>query len=328
MIRKLLSVAAVGLSALALTGEARAQNYPNRSITIIVPFAAGGPTDIIARIIAQQITNSLGQTAVVENVVGAAGTTGMVRAARATPDGYTLLLAGMSTMSFSPTLYPNLPAHAINSLEPIGIVASAPIVLVVGKDVPGKTVKEFADYVKANGEKVSNGNAGVGSSSHLACSLLNSKIGAKPQIVPYRGTGPAMNDIVGGQIQYMCDQTTSVMSQVQGGGARALAVLASARSPALPNVPTIAEAGFPGTEMEIWNALFAPKGTPPEIIKTLNAAVVKGIQDQAARARFADLGAEAPGPDRQSPEALAKILAADVDKWGKVINEAGIKPIN
>ncbi|MDP2412097.1 MAG: tripartite tricarboxylate transporter substrate-binding protein [Pseudolabrys sp.] len=328
MIRKLLSVAAVGLSALALTGETRAQNYPTRAITIIVPFAAGGPTDIIARVIAAQMSTSLGQQVVIENVAGAAGTTGMLRAARATPDGYTLLVGGMSTMSFSPTLYPNLPVSSMTGLDPVGIVASAPIVLVVGKDVPAKTVKEFADYVKANSDKVVNGHAGVGSSSHLACSLLNSRMGAKPQVVPYRGTGPAMNDLVGGQIQYMCDQTTSVMGQVQGGGAKALAVLASTRSAALPNVPTIAEAGFPGTEMEIWNAVFAPKGTPPEIIKTLNAAVVKGIQDPTARARFADLGAEAPGADRQSPEALAKILAADVDKWGKVINEAGIKPIN
>jgi tripartite-type tricarboxylate transporter receptor subunit TctC len=317
---------AIGFSVLALMGEARAQAFPARPITIIVPFAAGGPTDIVARVIAGQFATHLGQQAVVENVVGAAGTTGMVRASRAAPDGYTLLLAGMSTMSFSPTIYPNLPAHSINSFEPIGIVASAPIVLVTGKQVPGDTVKEFAAHARDQGEKIANGHAGVGSSSHLACTLLNSRLGLKPSVVPYRGTAPAMNDILAGQIHYMCDQTTSVMSQVQAGGVKALAVLTDQRSPALPNVPTIAEAGYPGTEMVLWNALFAPKGTPPEIIKQINAAIAKGIDAPAARRQFAELGAEAPGPDQRSPEALGKILAGDVEKWGKVIREAGIQP--
>ena len=328
MIRYLLNVAAAGLLVLALAGETKAQSYPNRPITIIVPFAAGGPTDILARVIAQQFSTSLGQQVVVENVTGAAGTTGTMRAARATPDGYTLLVGGMSTMSFTPTLYPNLPVSTATGLEPVGIIASAPIVLVVGKQVPANTVKEFAAYVAANGDKVVNGHAGVGSSSHLACTLLNSRFGAKPVVVPYRGTAAVMNDIVSGQAHYMCDQTTSVMAQVQGGGVKALAVLAQKRSPALPDVPTIAEAGYPGTEMEIWNAVFAPKGTPPEIIKQLSAALIKGIQDPAARSRFAELGAEAPGPDRASPEALAQILAADVEKWGKVIRDAEIKPMN
>ena len=328
MIKYILNVAAVGLSLLALPGESKAQSYPNRSITIVVPFAAGGPTDILARVIAAQFSTSLGQQVVVENVPGAAGTTGTLRVARAAPDGYTLLVGGMSTMSFSPTLYPNLPVSTATGLEPVGIIASAPIVLVAGKQVPGKTLAEFAAHVKANGDKVVNGHAGVGSSSHLACTLLNSKFGAKPAVVPYRGTSAVMNDIVSGQVHYMCDQSTSVMGQVQGGGVKALAVLAQKRSPVLPDVPTIAEAGYPGTEMEIWNAVFAPKGTPPEIIRQLNAAVVKGIDDPAARSRFAELGAEAPGPDRRSPEALAAILAADVEKWSKVIREADIKPMN
>lgn len=325
MIKHLLSGVAVGLSVLALTGEVQAQAFPARSITIIVPFAAGGPTDIVARVIAAQLASGLGQQAVVENVSGAAGTTGMVRAARAAPDGYTLLMAGMSTMSFSPTLYPNLPAHSINSLEPIGIVASAPIVLVVGKQVPGNTVKEFAAHLGANADKMANGHAGVGSSSHLACALLNSRIGVKPSVVPYRGTSLVMNDILSGQIHYMCDQTTSVMGQVKDGGAKALAVLAQQRSPALPDVPTIAEAGYPGAEMVLWNALFAPKGTPPEIVKQINAAIAKGIDDPAARKQFSELGAEAPRPDQRSPEALGKILAIDIEKWGKVIRDAGIQ---
>ena len=325
MIKHLSSAVAVGLSVLALSGEVQAQTFPARPISIIVPFAAGGPTDIVARVIAAQFASSLGQQAVVENVVGAAGTIGMVRAARAAPDGYTLLLAGMSTMSFSPTIYPNLPAHAINSFEPIGIVASAPIVLVVAKQVPGNTVEEFVAHLRVHADKMTNGHAGVGSSSHLACALLNSRLGVKTSVVPYRGTAPVMNDILAGQIHYMCDQTTSVMAQIQAGGVKALAVLAQQRSPALPDVPTIAEAGHPGSEMVLWNALFAPKGTPPEIVKQINGAIAKGVDAPAASKQFAELGAEAPRPDQRSPEALGKLLAADVEKWGKVIRDAGIQ---
>ncbi len=206
------------------------RRYPNKPITIIVPFAAGGPTDIVARVIAAQFSSSLGQQAVVENVVGAAGTIGMVRAARAAPDGYTLLLAGMSTMSFSPTVYPNIQAHSINSFEPVGIVASAPIVLTVGKQVPASNVKEFADHLRAMGDKANNGHAGVGSSSHLACALVNSA--ARRQAVgrSLQGHLAGHHDMLAGQIHYFCDQTTSVMTQVQAGGVKALAVLADQRS--------------------------------------------------------------------------------------------------
>jgi tripartite-type tricarboxylate transporter receptor subunit TctC len=326
MIKHLWSGLAVTQSVLASTGAIQAQTFPTRPITIIVPFAAGGPTDIIARIIAAQFQGSLGQPAVVENVVGAAGTIGMVRAARAAPDGYTLLLAGMSTMSFSPTVYPNLPAHSINSFEPIGIVASAPIVLVVGKQTAANSVQEFATHLRTHADKTVNGHAGVGSSSHLACALMNSRIGVAPSVVPYRGTAPVMNDILAGQVHYMCDQTTSVMAQVQAGGVKALAVLAPSRSAALPDVPTIAEAGYPGAEMVLWNALFAPKGTPREILKQINAAIATGIDAAGPRKQFAELGAEAPRPDQRSAEALGRILAGDVEKWGKVIRDAGIQP--
>jgi tripartite-type tricarboxylate transporter receptor subunit TctC len=189
-------------------------------------------------------------------------------------------------------------------------------------------VKEFAAHVSKQPDKIVNGHAGVGSSSHLACALLSARIGVKPTVVPYKGTAPAMNDMLSGQVHFICDQTTSVMSQVQGGGVTALAVLAEQRSPALPNVPTISEAGYPGAEMVLWNALFAPKGTPPEIVNQINAAIVKGVESAAARKRFGDLGAEAPGANQRSPDALRKILAADVEKWGKVIRDAGISPIN
>jgi tripartite-type tricarboxylate transporter receptor subunit TctC len=324
MHKPILTAIALALAVSSLATEARAQAYPTKPITIIVPFGAGGPTDIVARVIAERMTATLGQRVIVENAAGAAGTTGMTRAGRAAPDGYTLLMGPMSTMSFSPTIYPNLPVHSIKSFDPVGIVASAPIVLVVQKELPG-TMKEFVAHLKKNADKMQNGNAGIGTTSHLACELLNSRVGVKPAVVPYKSSGAAVADILTGTIHYVCDQSTSVMGQVSAGGVKALAVMAPSRSPALPDVPTMAEAGYPGAEMVVWNALFAPKGTPPEIIKQLNAAVMKGVDDPTSRERFAKLGAEAPPASLRPPEALGKLLAEDIEKWGKVIKAAGVK---
>lgn len=317
----LLACAAV-MSAVAL--QAHAQPYPSKPATIIVPFGAGGPTDIVARVIADRLSASLGQRFIVENAPGAAGLTGSARAARSAPDGYTLLMGPMSTMSFSPTFYPNAPVHTLKDFEPIAIVASAPIVIVGSKDIPGNTLKEFMAAAKKK-PKLSNGNAGAGTTSHLACVMLNGRFGLDPAIVPYKSSGAAVADMLTGTIDYVCDQSTSVMGQVTAGSIKPLAVLAPSPSPALPGVPTIAQAGYPGAEMVVWNALFAPKGTPPEIIKQLNAAIAKGIDDPAALERFAKLGAEPPPPSDRSPQALAKIHAADVEKWGKVIRDAKIE---
>ena len=320
MMKPLLAAAAIALSLLA---QAQAQTYPTKPITIIVPFGAGGPTDIVARVIAERLTDTLGQRVIVENAPGAAGTTGSARAARSAPDGYTLLMGPMSTMSFSPTLYPNAPVHTLKDFEPVGIVASAPIVLVGSKDIPGDTLKEFVASLKKR-PKLTNGNAGVGTTSHLACLLLSERFGVTPAVVPYKSSGAAVADMLTGTIDYVCDQSTSVMGQVSAGAIKALAVLAPTPSPALPGVPTIAQAGYPGAEMVVWNALFAPKGTPREIIARLNTAIAKGIEDPAAQERFAKLGAEPPPPSDRSPEALAKIHAADVEKWSKVIRDAKI----
>lgn len=321
MILRLLACVALALSTLS---TAHAQPFPNKPITIIVPFGAGGPTDIVARVIADRLTAILGQRAVVENVAGAAGITGATRAARAAPDGYTLLMGPMSTMSFSPTFYPNAPVHTLKDFEPVGIVASAPIVMVGRKDIPGGTLKEFVASMKKS-PKLTNGNAGIGTTSHLACVMLNARFGVDPAIVPYKSSGAAVQDMLTGTIDYVCDQSTSVMGQVSAGAIKPLAVLASAASPALPGVPTIAQAGYPGAEMVVWNALFAPKGTPREIIAQLNAAIAKGIADPAALERFQKLGAEPPAAADRSPQALAKIHAADVEKWGKVIRDAKIE---
>jgi tripartite-type tricarboxylate transporter receptor subunit TctC len=317
----LLACAAVSL---AIAPQANAQPYPSKPATIIVPFGAGGPTDIVARVIAESLSASLGQRFIVENAPGAAGLTGSARAARSAPDGYTLLMGPMSTMSFSPTFYPNAPVHTLKDFEPVGIVASAPIVIVGSKDIAGNTLKEFIASAKKKA-KLSNGNAGAGTTSHLACVMLNGRFGLDPAVVPYKSSGAAVADILTGTIDYVCDQSTSVMGQVTAGAIKPLAVLAPSPSPALPGVPTIAQAGYPGAEMVVWNALFAPKGTPREIIKQLNAAIAKGITDPAALERFAKLGAEPPPASDRSPEALAKIHGADVEKWGKVIRDAKIE---
>lgn len=315
---------AAALSLAALTG-AGAQSFPQRPITMVVPFAAGGPTDIVARLVAERMSTALGQQVVVENVAGAAGTTGAARVARADADGHTLLMGPMSTMSFSPALYPNLAFNPLTDFEPVGIAASAPIMLVANKALPAKTLAEFAAHLKANAGAINNGNAGVGSTSHLACTLLNQRMGATPTLVPYRGTGPALQDLVAGNVGYMCDQVTSLMGQVQAGAVQPLAVLAPTRSPVLPTVPTAREAGMEGVDMVVWNAVFAPKGTPAPVIAALNAALRRAIDDPTARERFLQLGAEAPPEAQRSPEALRAIHAADVEKWGGVIRAANIR---
>lgn len=304
---------------------AAAQTFPSRPVTMVVPFAAGGPTDIVARLVAERMSQTLGQQVVVENVAGAAGTTGAARVARADPDGHTLIMGPMSTMSFSPALYPNLAFNPLTDFEPVGIAASAPILLVSAKNLPATSLAQFAAHLKANAASVNNGNAGVGSTSHLACTLLNQRIGASPTLVPYRGTGPALQDLVAGNVGYMCDQVTSLMGQVQANAVTPLAVLAPTRSPVLPNVPTAKEAGMEGVDMVVWNAVFVPKGTPAPVIAALNAALRKAIDDPSAKARFLQLGAEAPPEDQRSPEALRAIHAADVKKWGDVIREANIR---
>jgi tripartite-type tricarboxylate transporter receptor subunit TctC len=300
------------------------QSYPNRHITMVVPFAAGGPTDIVGRIVAEHMSRTLGQQIVVENAAGAAGTTGAGRVAKAEPDGYTIIVGPMSTMSFTPALYPKLAFNPLTDFEPIGVAASAPIMLVVSNKIPATKLSEFTDYMKTNAAQLTNGNAGVGSTSHLACLLLNNRAGATITMVPYRGTGPALQDVVGGQVSYLCDQVTSLMSQVKANAVRPLAVLAPTRSPVLPDVPTATEAGMSGIDMVVWNALFAPKGTPPEIIEKLNAALQKAITDPASRERFLQLGAEPPPENQRSPDALRKLHAADVAKWGEVIRGANV----
>lgn len=320
-------LATCGLTALAAAGvvsaPAQAQDYPTRNITMIVPFAAGGPTDVIARIVSGHMQQTLGQTIIIENVVGAGGTTASTRAARATPDGYTLITGHMGTHAASVPLYPNLAYHPDTSFEPIGLIAGTPILILARKDFPPKDLKEFITYVKANTDKINAAHAGVGSVSYTSCQLLNAVLKINPTGVPFNGTGPAMNALVGGQVDYMCDQIVNAVPQIKGGTIKAYAIATPERNPSLPDVPTTAEAGLPEYQAQAWNAIFAPKGTPAPIVAKLNAALVKALDDEGVRKRLLDLGSVIPKASERTPESLRNLVRSEIAKWTPVL-----KPMN
>src|SRR5215475_8846153 len=293
--------------------------YPERPITLIVPFAAGGPTDVVARIVAEHMSRTLGQQIVVENVAGAGGTTGTTRAAQAQPDGYTLEMGHMGTHGAAPAVYSDLKYDPVKSFQPIGMAAGTPIVIVAKKSFPAKDLKEFVAYLKANSEKLNEAHAGVGSVSFTTCAFFNSLVGARPTRVVYRGTGPALNDLVSGQVDYMCDQIVNLVPQIQAGTIKAYGVALPQRSPALPDVPTTKEGGLPEFQVSAWNAIFAPKGTPPEIVKKLSDALTKALADEGTRKKLLDLGADLSDKAAQTPEGLAKLVDSEVARWKKVL---------
>jgi tripartite-type tricarboxylate transporter receptor subunit TctC len=306
----------------ALPAHAQAQPYPSRAITMIVPFAAGGPTDVISRIVTGHMAQTLGQSIIIENVVGAGGTTATTRAARAANDGYTLITGHMGTHAASVPLYPNLAYHPEKDFEPVALLAGTPILILARKDFAPKDLKEFISYVKTNVEKVNAAHAGIGSVSHVSCQLLNSILDIKPTGVPFNGTGPAMNALVGGQVDYMCDQIVNAVPQINGGTIKAYAVATPARNPSLPDLPTTTEAGLPAFQAQAWNAIFAPKGTPAPIIEKLNAAAAKALDDENVRKRLLDLGSVIPGPADRTPEALAALVKSEIAKWTPVLKPA------
>ena len=313
-----------GAMILAMTAvPVSAQNYPARPITVIVPFAAGGPTDVIARIVADNMSKTLGQTLVIENVVGAGGTTGSARAMRAAPDGYTIEMGHMGTHAASVALYPNLVYKPDSDFEPIGMAAGTPILILARKDLPAKDLKEFIAYVKANEAKLNAAHAGVGSVSHVTGLFLNHLLGVKPTLIPYQGTGPAMNALVGGQVDYMTDQIVNAVPQVNGGTIKAFAVGTPDRNPSLPNLPTSKEAGMPDFQASAWNALFAPKGTPKPILDKLADALDKALDDEATRKRLLELGSDIPGKDRRGQAALSSLVKSEIAKWTPIIKAAG-----
>jgi tripartite-type tricarboxylate transporter receptor subunit TctC len=290
---------------------------------MIVPFAAGGPTDVVARIVADHMSRTLGQQVVVENVAGAGGTTGILRGAQSPPDGYTIMMGHMGTHGAAPAVYPDLKYDPVKDFEPIGLAAGTPIVVVARKDFPAKDLKAFVAYVKANSEKLNEAHAGPGSVSFTTCALLNSLLGAKPTRVAYRGTGPALNDLVAGQVDYMCDQIVNLVPQIQAGTIRAYAVALPERSPALPEVPTTKEAGLAEYQVSAWNAIFAPKGTPPEVTKRLNDALLKALEDPATSKRLLDLGGDLSNKEARTPAGLRKLVEGEVVRWKKVLGAAG-----
>ena len=304
--------------------SALAQNYPTRPVTIIVPFAAGGPTDIVARIVGEYFSKTLGQQFIVENIAGAGGTTGIARGAQAKPDGYTIMMGHMGTHGAAPALYPNLRYDPVKGFEPIGLVAGTPVLILARKDFPPKDLKEFVTYVKANVDTLNMDHAGVGSVSFTTCTLLTSQLGVKHhRVVAYRGTGPALNDLVGGQVDYMCDQIVNLVEQVKGGAIKAYTIATAERSPALPDVPTTKEAGLPEYEVSAWNALFAPKNTPKDIVTKLNQTLVKALDDPATRKRLLDIGSVLPEGNERSPEALAELVRKEVARWTPILKAAG-----
>src|SRR5215475_12860716 len=298
---------AIGALALAISGAspAKAQAYPSRPVTVIVPFAAGGTTDVIARILGEHMSRTLGQQFIVENVVGAGGTTGSIRAMRANPDGYTIELANMGTHAAAVALYPSLAYNPEVDFAPIGMVAGLPVVIVGKKDFPPKDLKEFASYVRANAENLNTAHAGVGSITHFTCLLLNSILGVKPTLVPFNGAAPAISALIGGQVDYMCNVAPDVVQQIQGGAFKAYAIGSSKRNSALPDVPTSGEGGLRQFQASAWNALFAPKGTPKPILDKLSDALDQALDDENTQKRLLNLGSEIPDKARRGQHPLA-----------------------
>jgi tripartite-type tricarboxylate transporter receptor subunit TctC len=298
--------------------------FPTRQVTIVVPFAAGGPSDAMARLIAQGLSEKIGARVIVENIAGAGGTIGSARVSRGEPDGHTLLFGNIGTHAANVGLYKSLPYNPQTDFEPVMLVASVPFVVAARRTLPVQDFAGFRALATGKPGELNYGSAGNGSASHLACLLLDAAMGAKARHIPYRGVAPAMNDLVAGQIDFMCDQTVTMIPQIKGGTVRPLAVLSRARIAQLPELPTAAEAGVPDAQVEAWNALFAPKGTPRAIVDQVFALAFAALSTPATRARFEDLGAILPAQEAASPDALRALVAAEVAKWTRTLKESGV----
>ena len=308
---------------LALTGFASAETFPNRTLTMIIPFAAGGPTDVLGRIMAQRMGELLGQTVIVENTGGAGGMTGSKRVADAKPDGYTMLLGTVGTQAQGQTLYKHPLYNSVTDFTPVALVADVPIVLIVRKDLPVNNFKEFVAYAKENQAKMQFGSAGAGSATHLGCVVLNTAMGTNIVHVPYKGTGPAMQDLIGGRIDFLCEVISTAKSQIDGGSVKALAIMTKDRSPVEPNLPTTLEQGL-DVQAYTWNALYLPKGAPADIVKKLNETAVAAMTTPAVHDRLQGLGAMIVAPERRTPEYLGKFTAEESKKWEAPIKASGV----
>jgi tripartite-type tricarboxylate transporter receptor subunit TctC len=317
----LLSFVAFGLNVLAVS--AYAQAYPVKSITVVVPFPAGGPSDVVARIVTEHMSRTLRQQMVIENVGGAGGTLGSARVAAARPDGYTLLAGSMGSHVAAPVLTPNVKYDSERDFEPIGLTAHAPAVIVARKDFPASNLSEFVTYLRQNGDKVRQAHGGIGASSHMACLLFNQALGIKPTSVAYRGTAPAMNDLIGGHVDFLCEQSVSVAEQIRAGTVKAYVVSASQRLAALPDIPSAKESAI-NYQMSIWAGIFAPKGTPKEIVAKLAAALDKALDDPSVRKRLGDLGGSIPGKQERTAASFARLVKAEVARWSPILKAASL----
>jgi tripartite-type tricarboxylate transporter receptor subunit TctC len=321
MLLKAVIFALLGLSGL---NSALAQDFPTRPLTMVIPFSAGGPTDVLGRVVAARMSEVLGQQVVVENVGGAGGMNGSYRISNAAPDGYQFVLGTVGTHAQGQTLYKKPLYNSLTDFTPVALLAEVPILLIVRKDLPPKNFKEFVAYAKANQAKMQFGSAGAGSATHLGCVLLNHVLGIDVTHVPYRGTGPAMQDLQGGRIDYLCEIITTAKPQVDGGTVRALAIFDTKRSPALPEVPTALEQGTPDLIAYTWNALFLPKNAPEAIVNKLNAAARETMKSQVVRERLEALGAQVVSEDRMSPEHLRTFVESEIAKWAAPIKASGV----
>jgi tripartite-type tricarboxylate transporter receptor subunit TctC len=312
------------VATLGLAGPAAAQDFPTHTLTMVIPFAAGGPTDVLARVVAARMSESLGQQVVVENVGGAGGGTGSKRVADAAPDGYNFVVGTVGTHAQGQTLYKKPLYNSQTDFTPVGLIAQVPIVLIARKDLPVKDFKEFVAYAKANQGKMQFGSAGAGSATHLGCVLLNYVIGVDITHVPYRGTGPARQDLAAGRIDYLCEIVTTAKPQIDGGTVKGIAMLDTKRSPALPNLPTAEEQGTKDIVAYTWNAIFAPKNMPEPIVKKLNGAMLEAMHSPVVKDRLSSLGAEIVPDDRATPAALAKLVKDETEKWAKPIKASGV----
>jgi tripartite-type tricarboxylate transporter receptor subunit TctC len=312
------SILCIAMALVAGIGPAYAQDYPSRPVTVIVPFPPGGASDVVARIVTNQMAAILAQSFVIENVSGAGGTVGSARVAAAAPDGYTLLAAAMGSHVAAPVLTPNLKYDPQTDFMPVGITAHSPAVVIARKDFPARDLKEFVAMLRQQGGAVKQAHGGIGASSHMACLLFTAEIGAKPTLVAYRGSGPALNDLVGGHVDFLCEQSVSVAESVLAGSVKAYAVSAAERLAMLPDVPTAREAGV-NYEMSVWAGLFAPKGTPPEVIGRLADALDKALDEPVVRERLAQLGGTIPAKAERNPAAFDRFVRSEIARWAPIL---------
>jgi tripartite-type tricarboxylate transporter receptor subunit TctC len=315
--------AAIGTAA-AWPISSRAETFPSRPITLIVPFAAGGPTDVLARILAEHMRTTLGQTVVIENVTGASGTIAGMRAARAAPDGYTITIGHWGTHVLNGAVY-SLQYDVLDDFDAVGLIGNGPQLIIGRPTLPARDLKELIDWMKNNPNKATAGTAGPGSGAHIAGVFFQNLTGTSFSFVPYRGAGPALNDLMAGHIDLMFDQATNSLPQVRGGNVRAYAVTSRSRLTSAPDIPTVDEAGLPGLYIAYWHGIWAPKNTPAEAVARLNAAIVAALADKAVQQRFLELGQETPPPERQTSTALKSHQTAEIEKWWPIVKAANIK---